>query len=371
MIASKEMLRAKVRFGLLIGAIALLVFLILFQQALRDGLITSFVGAIEHQDAPVLVFSTDARRNLQSSSITPELEAQVRAVDGVGDAGRIGQGTFSVRADGGIKAAAIIGYEKRSLGAPESLTNGRYPIADGEGIANETDASEGFDLGDVVQVEPGGYRIAIVGQSKDTNLQATPTIFATYDTWVRSVRSVNPDAETPLPNALGVAPADGVSPSEVVTRINDVSTELEALTRADAGSKAPGVAQVSTSFLVIFFLYALVIPLVIGLFFLIVTLQKARSLTLLRAIGARSSTLVRGLLAQVLVVVGLGVAVGTLLFLPLSFMRVGSIPLSFDALAVGAWALGILVLGLLSSWFSARRVLRIDPLEALSGGSSI
>ena len=83
MIAFKEMVRAKVRFGLLVGAIGLLVFLILFQQALRDGLITSFVGAIEQQSAPVLVFSTDGRRNLQSSSITPELEARVRAVDGV------------------------------------------------------------------------------------------------------------------------------------------------------------------------------------------------------------------------------------------------------------------------------------------------
>ena len=77
----------------------------------------------------------------------------------------------------------------------------------------------------------------------------------------------------------------------------------------------------SSSFLVIFLLYGLVVPLVIGLFFLIVTLQKARTLTLLRAIGARSSTLVRSLLTQVLVVVGLGVAIGTLLFLPLSFQR--------------------------------------------------
>ena len=54
--------------------------------------------------------------------------------------------------------AAIIGYEQRALGAPESLVAGRYPTADGEGVANETDASEGFGLGDVVRVEPGGYR---------------------------------------------------------------------------------------------------------------------------------------------------------------------------------------------------------------------
>jgi putative ABC transport system permease protein len=140
------------------------------------------------------------------------------------------------------------------------------------------------------------------------------------------------------------------------------------LTRADAASKSPGVAQVSRSFLVIFLLYGLVVPLVVGLFFLIVTLQKARSLTLLRAIGARSRTLVWSLLVQVLVVVGLGVAVGTLLYLPLSFQRVGSIPLHFDVGTVLGWGLAVLALGLFSSWFSARRVLRIEPIEALSGG---
>jgi len=366
-IAFKEMARAKLRFGLLVGAIGLLVFLILFQQALRDGLITSFVGAIEQQSAPVLVFSTDGRRNLQSSSITPGLEARVRAVDGVARVGRIGQSTLSVRAAGAIKGAALIGYERRDLGAPRSLVAGRYPTADGEGVANETDASEGFGLGDVVRVEPGGDAIRIVGQSHDSNLQASPTVFARYGTWERAVKSVNPDAREPLPNVLGVAPVAGVSDAELARRVDRASIQLEALTRVDAASKSPGVAQVSRSFLVIFLLYGLVVPLVVGLFFLIVTLQKSRTLTLLRAIGARSRTLVWSLLVQVLVVVGLGVAVGTLLYLPVSFQRVGSIPLHFDAGAVLGWGLAVLALGLSSSWFSARRVLRIEPAQALTG----
>ena len=55
-LAFKEMRRAQARFGLLVAAVALLVFLILFQQTLQNGLLTSFVGAIEHQSAPVLVF---------------------------------------------------------------------------------------------------------------------------------------------------------------------------------------------------------------------------------------------------------------------------------------------------------------------------
>ena len=206
MIAFKEMVRAKVRFGLLVGAIGLLVFLILFQQALRDGLITSFVGAIERQSAPVLVFSTDGRRNLQSSSITPRLEVRVRALDGVGRVGRIGQSTVSVRAGGAITGAAIIGYERRDLGAPRTLVAGRAPAAGGEGVANETDASDGFALGDVVRVEPGGYAIRIVGQSRDSNLQASPTVFVRYATWEQAVKSANPDAASRCPTCSASRP---------------------------------------------------------------------------------------------------------------------------------------------------------------------
>ena len=369
MIALREMMRAKVRFGLLIGAIALLVFLILFQQTLRNGLITSFVGAIERQSAPVLVYSTDASRTLQASAISPELEAKVRAVDGVGQVGRIGQSTFSVKADGRIQGSAVIGYEDRALGAPDALVAGRYPNADGEGVANESDAGDGFGIGDTVRVEPGGYPIRIVGQASDSNLQASPTVFVPYTTWEQAITAANPDARTPPPSALGVAPAAGVSNDELVRRINAASTDLEALTRADAAAKSPGVAQVSRSFLVIFLLYGLVVPLVIGLFFLIVTLQKTQTLTLLRAIGARSKTLVGALFVQVFVVVGLGVALGTLLYVPVSFQRIGSIPLQFDVTAVVGWGLAILALGVASAFFSARRVLRIEPAAALTGGA--
>ena len=72
-LAFKEMSRAKVRFALLIAAIGLLVFLILFQQSLQNGLINGFIGAIRDQNAPVLVYSVDGQRILQGSVITPEM----------------------------------------------------------------------------------------------------------------------------------------------------------------------------------------------------------------------------------------------------------------------------------------------------------
>ena len=366
-LALKEMRRARTRFGLLIGAVALLVFLILFQQTLQNGLITSFVGALRNQSAPVLVYSVDGRRNLQGSVISPELEQTIDAVGGVGRAGRIGQSTFSTQAGGRSQPTAIVGYEIDGLGSPSTLTTGRLAADDGEAVASEADEDNGYGMGEIVTIEPGGYEITIVGLARDVNISVTPTLFTTYDTYVAAVAAGNPDAKAPLPSVIGVAPATGVTNAELVRRINAASDELDALTRSDAADKAPGVSQVRSSFLIIFGLYGLVVPFVTALFFLIITFQKANSLTLLRAIGAPAGRLVSSLMVQVLIVVGGGVAVGTLLYTPLSFQRIGGIPLRFETTAVIGWAIALVLLGMASALFAAHRVLRIDPVAATTG----
>ncbi len=365
--ALREMRRAMVRFALLMASIGLLVFLILFQQTLQNGLITSFVGAIENQSAPVLVYSVDGRRNLQGSIITPDLEQQIRQVDGVGTAGLIGQGTFSVRAGGDLTSAAVIGYSEPELGAPDTMVDGRLPEAAGEVVAIDSAAANGFDVGDTVTVEPGGLELTVVGLAERIGYQASTTLFTTYDTYVEAVGAANPDAGGALPAVVALSPADGVSDAELVTRVNDAVADADALTRLDAAAETPGVAQVRQSFQLIFLLYGLVIPLVTGLFFLIITLQKANSLTLLRAVGVPGASLVRSLLVQVSIVMVAGIAIGIALYAPLSNQRLGGIPLSFQTGAVVFWSVTLLVLGVVSSLFAARRVLRIDPLEATTG----
>jgi putative ABC transport system permease protein len=368
-LALKEMQRAKVRFGLLVAAIAMLVFLILFQQSLQNGLLTSFVGGIRNQTAPVLVYSVDGQRFIQSSAIPPGLEAEVRGAEGVGEVGRINQGTFTVRTDQGLFDASLLGYETEGLGSPTDVVEGRLPTALGEAVASDADDRNGFDVGDTVVVAPGGYEITIVGLARDVQLSAAPTMFALYDTYLAAIASVNPDAGSPLPNVLAVQPAPGSTAAEVVESINAISLDLDALTRSDAADGTPGVAQVRQSFQIIFLLYGLVIPCVTGLFFLIVTFQKAGSLTLLRAIGAPAGRLVAALLTQAVIIVVAGYSLGTLLYAPVSQLRLGGIPLRFETTAVIGWGIGLLVLGVGSSLLSARRVLAIDPVEATTGAA--
>ena len=370
-LALKEMRRAKVRFGLLISAIGLLVLLILAQQAIQTGLITSFIGAIEKQSAPVLVYSVDGQKTLQGSIITPPLEQQIRSTEGMGRTGRIGQGTFTVTVndDSDNSDAAIIGYTDPDLGAPDELSAGRLPEGPGEAVGS----SAGFELGDTVRVlgpdgrPSGNEAIEVVGIADDAQLQVTPTLFVPWPAYVSSVKTSNPDAGGVLPSAIGAAPAEGIDAATLAGRINESSPDADALTRQAAAEQTPGVAEVRQSFQVIFLLFGLVVPLVTGLFFLIITLQKSASLTLLRAVGAQSGLLVRSLMFQVVLVIGGGLLVGIARYTPLSQAQLGEIKLSFDVTAVLVWSGILLALGLLSAVVSARRVLAIDPIEATTG----
>ena len=369
-LALKEIRRAKVRFGLLMGAIGLLVFLILTQQALQDGLLTGFVGAIKRQSAPVLVYSVDGQRTLQGSIIPPPLQQVIEGADGVGASGRIGQGTFTAEiGDGDQIDVAIIGYDDADVGAPSRLAKGRQAATAREAVGSSTD----FSVGDeVANVPPDrGAKplvITVVGLADEAQIQVTPTLFAPWDGYEAAVRVANPDAGTVLPHVIAVRPKAGVTDQQLVERINDASDQADALTRQQAADEAPGVAQVRQSFQVIFLLYALVVPLVTGLFFLIITFQKSASLTLLRAIGTRSGVLVRSLLVQVIIVMGGGILIGVALYAPLTQAGVGSLVLRFNVGAVIFWSVLLLVLGLVSALASARRVLAIDPIEATLGG---
>jgi putative ABC transport system permease protein len=366
-LAFKEMRRAKARFGLLMAAIGLLVFLILFQQTLQSGLLNAFVGGIRTQSASVLVFSVDGRRNLQGSVITPSLEHQIRTVEGVGRAGKIGQRSLPATAAGKLTQVAMLGYEVEELGAPTNIVAGRLPAATGEVVASDVDKDEGFDVGDMVSIEPAGQPLTVVGVAADAQLLASPTLYGSYETYAQALRSFNPDATEPLPSVIGLAPEQGVSAEELVRRVNAVSTDADALTKADAADNTPGVSQIRQSFQVIFLLYGLVVPFVTGLFFLILTFQKANSLTLLRAVGAPAHRLVWSLMIQVIVVIMAGLAIGTLLYAPITNRDLGGIALQFETGAVVFWGGLLLVLGVLSALFSAQRVLKIDPIEATTG----
>ena len=367
-LALREMRRAKLRFALLTGAVGLLAFLVLFLQTLTGALIQQFIGALENQSGEVVVFGEQARRNLEGSVVPPGTVEQVAAVEGAGDVGPLGEGTFTVDAGGELTDAVVFGYELGGPGAPTTLVEGRLPEADGEAVAPSDATDEGFAIGDVVTVAPGGYEITVVGLAEDIRFSVTPALFTSFATYEGARRAANPDVTEVPPSVVVADPAEGTTAQELAERIGTELDGVDPVTRAEAVDSAPGVGPVQQSFGIIVFLCLFVVVIVAGLFFLILTVQKAGSLTLLRAIGTPTRALVGSLLVQVVAVVVGGLVVGTVLLYAALAGGGSGIGATADLGLVLPNAALILVLAVLASLAAVRRVLRIDPIRATVPG---
>src|SRR5919106_3879436 len=87
--ATAELGRSKTRFGFLTLGAGLLVFVLLFQQALLTAVLDGMSGALRNQSGPVLVYARQAQRSFAGSLVTPQQLAEVKAVPGVADAAEL------------------------------------------------------------------------------------------------------------------------------------------------------------------------------------------------------------------------------------------------------------------------------------------
>src|SRR5690606_8785979 len=127
---------------------------------------------------------------------------------------------------------------------------------------------------------------------------------------------------------------------------------------------------------IVLLLTYVVVTIVTGFFFLILTVQKQPTLTLLRAVGAPARSLVAALGMQVLLVVGGGFVLGAAL--AALVLRVASVgieagvaigPVVAPAALVPA-AAAVLRLAALACPGAARRTTRLDPAWATLPGAT-
>ena len=357
-----EMRRAKLKYGLLAGALALLVFLLMFLSTLSSTLLGSFTGALRHNTADVLVFHSGTRRNLQASRLDPALARAVARVPGVAAVGEIGNVTLTVDVGSGPADLNVWGYESGQPGGPDRIVSGARP-GPGEALVDIADRNKGFSVGAVIRIQPTGAQLRIVGYTEDSRFNVQPTAYTTLATYRSILRAANPGARN-SDNLFGVRVAAGAEPAVVSRAIGASSPSFEALSRAQAVSSLPGVSSIAQSFDLVIGITFVIVVVVIGFFFLILTVQKLRVLTGLRAIGATTGYLAATLAAQVVVMVVIGVAAATALLGGAAVSSSDAFLVRIDPQLVGMTTAGVLLSSLASSLLSVRRITRVDPAEA-------
>ena len=151
-LALREMRRRPGRFATATVLLTLIAILLMLLGGLLDGLINRSTGAIRAQRADLVVFSATAEQSLLRSRITPEVRAQVQAVDGVQSVGGIGVTQLGARVPGNgprdLVDVALFGYQTAPEGVPA-------PPRDGEAYGDSILQDGGVERGDTLQARTG------------------------------------------------------------------------------------------------------------------------------------------------------------------------------------------------------------------------
>lgn len=316
-------------------------------------------------DADVLALTSAAQGTVQASRLTPEMLAAVAQVDGVSRVTAVGESRVTVRLKGQPFDASLFGIDPDGTGGPSELVEGRLAVGPGEAVVDGSDLRRGFELGAEVAVEGTDVTLQIVGVTRGGRFGGIATLYATYATWERVFDQLFPDATELRPPLMAITAMPDVSPIVLADRINDQVEGIVARTPTEAAAELPGLAGIRDSFRLIGAIAAGAVLLLTGSFWSLITAQQERTLAVLRATGVATGRLVMSLLVQVVVVVGAGVSLASLLLWSAGRSAPPTFPLSPQAGDVAILGLGLLAGGILAVLPAIARLRRVDPLTAL------
>jgi putative ABC transport system permease protein len=360
-LALTEMKRSKLRFGLLTAAVALLVFLIVFLSSLSGALLRSFTGAIESLPADGLVYSETARANIQASRLEPTVTEQVAAVEGVSAVGPLAVLSANATVNGEPDELQLIGVTPGSPSQPEGLRQGRFPQSPTEVAVDASTAT--VALGDTIRVNGSQTDLLVTGLLVGTQF-GTDTAWMTTAGYEALLTELNPGLPAVPINAVAFTVDDGADAVAVAAQVQQAVEGVQALDRSAAIDAIPGVESVSQTFGLLVGITYVIGVVVVGFFFLILTVQKLRTFTLLRASGASTRSLAGSVTGQITAVILIASAIAVVLaWGALQALSTG-LPVDIDPMTTGGVVAAVLLASLGAGLLSVRRIATIDPATA-------
>ncbi len=372
-LAWRELRRRPGRFTMATATLAVLAALLLFLAGLLDGLFLGSTGAIRAQRADVFVYSDTSRDSFLRSRITPATREMVEGVEGVESVGGLGIALVGAAVPGEeeLADAAVIGYELAPRGVPA-------PPAPGEAWADDRLEAFGVDVGDVLELGAARIPVQVIGFVSDTNYLLQGALWVEPGTW-RDVQNANrPDARVAddVVQVLVVVGDSQLNDSDLATRIDTATAELgtgtgatSSLTKSEAEFSLPGTREQNSTFNQILGVTFAVVVLIVALYFALLTLERIPLYGMLKAVGASTRQLFAGVIVQAVVVASAAFALGAGVTLLGAATAPAQLPLTVEPGRVLSTYIVLVVCAVLGSLASLRRVARIDPAQAIGGGS--
>lgn len=352
-VAWRDLRLARGRFALIASVVALITLLVGFLTGLTGGLAEQNVSAVLALpgDRIVLQRPDSGTATFGESTIDAHTEEEWRAAPGVTDVASVSIGRGKADAHEATASVAVLGIAQADADSPwgELAPPHAHQIGLSEGAASALAAG----VGDDVTLLGRTYTVASVGS--DLWYSHSPVVVLTPDAWVEFDKQSGGDG---LASALAVSGSPEWNATAAMTG-TVAKSRLSSLTALDTFK-----SEVGSLALMIAMLFA-ISAVVVGAFFTVWTMQRSGDVAVLKALGAETSSLVRDALGQALVVLLVGIGVGTAAVAGLGTLAGTALPFVLSPLTTAVPAAALALLGLLGAAVSLRIVTASDPLTAL------
>lgn len=355
-LAIKEIRYSKLRYGLIVGIMFLIAYVVFMLSGLANGLSEEFKKAIDDWDAQEIVLSEDANQVFAASQLT---RGDLKYIEG-GEKAPIGLYSGAIKGKN-KENVTVFGTTKEAFLLPK-LTKGHEFKTKNEIIISQNLADSGYKIGDTIKIGSYDDPLTIVGIFPETYYTVSPVIYASLDTWTALKYGQQPFASEEEQPINGIVIKDSAKISK-----EKASKGLQLLTIGTFIESIPGYsAQNMTLNAMIYFLF-LVVAAVVGIFMYVMTLQKTAIFGVMKAQGIKNFFIAKSLVAQSFIVGVVGVLLALLFAYLTSLILPSAMPF---AVFWSQWLLygGILIIvAMLGGLFSIRTITKVDPITAIGG----
>lgn len=367
-LAWKEIKKEKLRFMMIILVTFLIAYLVYFLTGLAYGLASANTTSVEKWDAKGIVLSEGANQNIYASTIDQKVVDQLSLSKS--ESINIASTVVSVNKEKKQHDLILMGIEDDSrLVLPK--------IVEGKSIKKENDIllSVGFKkeenvrIGDTIKLVGNGREFHIVGFTEKSEYNTKTVGYVPLEMASQEMMLYqNKDGKTDTLTGSTPNIPKRVSAVLVNQKLSEKELEknhLDYLTMSEFINKIPGYqAQILTFGLMIVSLI-LISAVIISIFMYILTMQKKSVFAILKIQGVSNLYISRLVIFQTLIVSLSGIILGIGLTLLTFHFLSNQVPVAMNWQFTGVISVLFLFCSLLGSLFSARSILKIDPLDAL------
>lgn len=348
-LALHEVKKEKLRYGLVMGVILLIAYLIFILSALAQGLASQNTAAVNSWQSQSVLLSKDANGNLAQSMLTKEEMPKVSSTkqDQVG----LAQGIL--KAGDARQSATFIGLANNSqIQKQTKLVQGRWLQNDTELVLSDQLKQQGFKLNQKVTMGLSNQTFTVVGFAKNALYNMSPVAYGSLDAWP-AVKGVNSEFA-----------GSGIVSQGKLRTDND---NLQVLSKKELFNKMPGYAAQNQTFLFMIAFLIVISIVIVAIFLYILTMQKLENLAVLRAQGIPSSYLIQNTLSQTVLIMVVSVGLGTLLSALTGLVIPKAVPMSFDPVLMTGTAVVLVLTGIIGAVIPMRIIAKIDPVSVIGG----